>query len=120
MDVNAKNNIGDTPLDFFAACGNCQSEDDDVFELFIDHGLDANAIHDIHKDTLLHRTLTDPGQYGISELLIPCTEINIKNSYGQTLLHTAAEVGDDYNCELLIEHGADVNAKNKRGETPLI
>ncbi len=52
--------------------------------------------------------------------LLTNIDINeIKDMYGNTLLHVAASMGDVELVELLLENGANPNAKNEYGETPL-
>ena len=55
----------------------------------------------------------------ISEILQKGADINIRNVYGQTPLHFAADFGHQESMKILIQNGADVNAKDRAGNTPL-
>ena len=46
-------------------------------------------------------------------------DVNVKESYGDTMLHQAAFHGELEIVEFLYAKGADVNAKNDRGKTAL-
>lgn len=45
------------------------------------------------------------------------TNLNAKNSEGQTALHLAAQKGDADIVQALVEGGADLNVKNSKGQT---
>lgn len=55
----------------------------------------------------------------VSRLLTEGADVNAKDKYGDTLLHSAAYEGRKEMVELLIAKGAEVNAKNIYGGTPL-
>ena len=55
----------------------------------------------------------------VKQHLAAGTDVNAKNTSGQTPLHYATFYGHKEIAELLIAKGADVNAKNDNGRTPL-
>jgi hypothetical protein len=55
----------------------------------------------------------------VKQHLAAGTDVNAKDGWDGTPLHTAAQYGYKKISELLIEKGADVNAKNGIGVTPL-
>jgi len=60
------------------------------------------------------------GKKELSELLIKNgADVNFKDVYGITALHSAARTNHPDIIELLIKNKADVNIKNKSDETPL-
>jgi hypothetical protein len=134
-DVNARDDLGDTPL-HEAAHGHV-----DVVRLLLEHGADVNA-RDKNGQTPLHeaaswgvvRLLPDHGAdvntrdkngriRGLADvvrlLLERGADVNARDEDGRTPLHWAAFAGYADVARLLLEHGADVNARNKSGETPL-
>lgn len=46
-------------------------------------------------------------------------DIDAKNNYGETVLHSAAISGYEGVVRLLLQRGADINAKNRYGKTAL-
>lgn len=79
-----------------------------------------------HEKTALHwlalDKVTSPAL--VSEILdvflsAPHVDINVKDAFGQTPLHSAAQVGNLSAISLLISKGARVDLKNNKGYTPL-
>jgi len=46
-------------------------------------------------------------------------DINIRNNFGDSLIHIAAAQGDQAAVHWLWQHGADINARNNSGSSPL-
>ncbi len=67
-------------------------------------------------DISIHKAAEDGNIEAVKQHLAAGTDVNAKNSFGETVLHSSKtkEI-----AELLIAKGADVNAKNKDGEKPL-
>jgi hypothetical protein len=55
----------------------------------------------------------------IQSLLAKGADVNVKDQYGDTPLHYAAQHGKADMCKLLIAHGSNINDKNRNSETPL-
>ena len=56
---------------------------------------------------------------GFLNLLQKAEDVNIRNSHGQWLLHSAISSGDPEICKAILDKGANVNAQNARGLTAL-
>ena len=109
VDVNAKDEVGWTPLHIAAIRGNKE-----IAELLIAEGADVN-VKGGGSVTPLHLATTK----GIAELLIDKgADVNASSGV-ETPLHEAALFGHKEIVELLITAGADVNAKKDNGKTPL-
>jgi len=143
-DVNARNNIKETPLYYAIFYGN----DTEIMELLIENGADVNVkslggytpLHHIttrdaalllmengaeinnvrDKDgrTPLHLAALNGNKEVVLILIENGAFVNDKNSYNITPLHFAAAVNKEI-TEILIENGADVNVRNNKKETPL-
>ncbi len=67
-------------------------------------------------NTLLHLA----PNWGVAERLIADgTDVNAKDNFGMTPLHTAVRAGRTDVVGLLTANGADINAKSNAGHTPL-
>ena len=55
----------------------------------------------------------------VKQYLADGVDVNAKDDWGKTLLHSTAEMRRKEIAELLIAEGADVNAKDSWGITPL-
>jgi len=55
----------------------------------------------------------------VKQYLADGVDVNAKDDWGKTLLHSTAEMRRKEIAELLIAEGADVNAKVNDGRTPL-
>jgi ankyrin repeat protein len=110
MDVNAKNELGDTPLHIAAVEDLTASA-----ELLLANKADVNAAN-LEGDTPLH----SPGSKEMAELLVTKgANIEARNNEGRTPLHTAVKNGLTEIIEYLLSHHADANAKDNEGNTPL-
>ena len=124
-NINAKDNLDQTPLHRVLAAEDCPSEDCfSVAQLLIEHGADVNA-QNVCGETPLHlvprfwdlnlvRTLIDRG-----------ANVNAEDDQGRTPLHrvlesrTSADEDRFGVVQLLVERGADVNARHENHDTPL-
>jgi ankyrin repeat protein len=145
-DINARNNLGDTPLldaakegekdtaELLLAKGAAVDAKDnsgctpltwaaiqghrDVAELLLAHGANVNARSSSGQTALQSAAMN--GHKDVAELLLTHgAEINAPDNCGITPLHWAAGNGHKDLVELLLAHGAEVNAKTKNGYTPL-
>lgn len=73
--------------------------------------------------TPLHRVMSlFPGREAVdiaSVLLEAGADVNTRNDYGSTPLHTAASSGDTAMVSILLDGGADANTRSQGGNTPL-
>jgi len=112
-DVNARDNIGYTPLHYAASYGHL-----DVARLLLEEGADVNA-RDNAGWTPLHWAAAY-GHVDVARLLVERgADVNARDNIGYTPLHYAASYGHLDVARLLIESGADINARDDRGRTPL-
>ena len=119
IDVNLKNEIGDTPL--HVACANGHSRVVDLLTKS-DIDIDVNLKNEI-GDTPLHVACAN-GHSRVVDLLTKSDidiDVNLKNEIGDTPLHVACANGHSRVVDLLTKSDIDidVNLKNEIGDTPL-
>ena len=102
-DINAENNIGQTPLDRAELFNKAETA-----KLLINHGAKRGLFSSVSSGD------TEEVKRRISQ----GAEVNAIR-IGQSLLHIACQSGNKKIVELLINSGADVNVSNRRGLTPL-
>jgi len=138
VDVNAKDEKGNTPLHYAVNASKV-----DVVQLLVEAGADVNARGNSNRlplymaveedniaiaeyliahgaDVNADRPLEDAPYYSSIEMvqLLIANGADI-NAGPWTALHSAVDKGWMELVELLIRNGAEVNAKDKRGNTPL-
>ncbi len=112
-DINARNNLGDTPLLDAAKEGT-----KDTAELLLEKGAIVDAKDNSGCTPLIWAAIQ--GHREVAELLLAHgAEVNVGSSSGQTALQSAAMNGHKDVAELLLAHGAEVNAPDNCGITPL-
>ena len=88
-----------------------------IVKLLVDAGANVNEIHNFHRDSMLHFTLSRcetprVEMVKIMHLLIDSgADVRVCNQRRETPLHCASEYGCLESVERLIESGADVNAR---------
>lgn len=112
VNINAKNNTGDTPLHWMFRSPNASS---DLVKLFLDHGADVNEQNNLSRRPLYAASLV--GNVPAVKLLL---EYNAdidddEDVFGRISLHAAVVVSDLDLVKVLVERGADVYHQNKRG-----
>jgi len=112
-DVNAKDELGESPLHIAAVRGY-----DQIASMLIDKGADVNA-GDKRGLTPLHAAAWSGNDEIVTLLLGKGADINAVDQDGVTPLHAAALAGRNETVTLLIARGADINAENKEGMTAL-
>jgi ankyrin repeat protein len=112
-DVNAKDDVGETPLHWAAWIGHKE-----IVELLITAGADVNAKGD--DGTPLHHAALRGKKEIVEPLIANGADVNVKGGFADgTPLHYVVPGGHMKLVELLIADGADVNAKDEDGDTPL-
>lgn len=114
IDVNVKNNNGETPLHVATASGQIEK-----CALLLERGADVNAKSNSGNTPLFK--ITGERANDIASLLVDHgADINARNNNGRTpLLEVAFETRNDNLCSFLIGLGVDVNAKDNDGRTAL-
>lgn len=107
-DVNARTNTGYTPLYIAIETGVFST---DIAELLITHGADVGSL--LHKAVLLNKINL------VNDALPGCTDINLKDKFGNTALHHAVAIQNREIVEMLLKSGADVNCYDNYLTTPL-
>ncbi len=116
VNVNAKNQDGDTPLIIAAVHG-----DVDVAKALMAKGADINAKGAKDGATPLMVAVYTGDLELAKALLDKKADLNSVNQDGDTALSIAVRNGEVEIVELLLSKGADINAKNpKDGTTPLM
>ncbi len=117
LDINVKDNVGDTALLLAAKSGHKK-----VIELLLKYpGIDVNAKNTSGETALISAVRS--GSKEIVEFLLkqPGVDVNTKSNTGVTALTTAIRFGfREIEVLLLKQHGFNVNAKDNEGNTPLI
>ncbi|EAY13509.1 ankyrin repeat protein, putative [Trichomonas vaginalis G3] len=112
-DINAKDEVGCTPLHLVASENNIE-----MAEILISNGADINAKDGVEA-TPLHYAASNNSKETAEILISSGADINAKDESGCTPLHNAIRfIGKD-TAEILISNGADINAKDIYGCTPL-
>ncbi|EAY00149.1 hypothetical protein TVAG_330780 [Trichomonas vaginalis G3] len=113
VDINAKNNDGQTALHKAA-----QNNLKEIAEFLISHGANINEKGQ-DGENALHFAAYYNSKETAEFLISHGANINEKNNYEQTALHEAALNNSKETAEFLISHGANINEKDKVGETAL-
>ena len=119
MDVNAKNDAGDTAL----SCALWQNADPykimEMFKLLVSSGADINT-KNYNLETPLHKAAGLHVDNAARLLLELECEITCDDSISYSPLHRAVQNNHDQLTELLLQYGVDPNQKCDRAEvTPL-
>ncbi len=113
VDLNARNDIGDTPLMAAALYAGA-----DVLKLVLNAGTDVNATNEAGATALIRAATSEEK----ARLLVAGgANVNAGSQLGNAALILAArKAGNSGTVKLLLDHGADVNATNLYGATALM
>eukprot|EP00941_MAST-03F_sp_MAST-3F-sp1_P005058 g5058.t1 len=113
VNVNCRNEAGETPLHHAAAAGQLH-----IAQTLIERGADIDA-RDHEGETPLHNS-TDANHPHMTEILLKAgADVHAVDKLGWTPLHNAAGCGDHSDIvEQLLRRGADPMLKNNEGMTP--
>lgn len=128
-DVNAKDDAGQTPLNWVCNC-RCDDAYIEWAKCLLEHGANPN-IGDNYGNVPLRYLVKNATRYTpkvgddvvkdaikMMDLLIENkANVNAKDIYGETPLYVAALNGGIDVFKYLMEHGADINIKNNNGES---
>lgn len=112
VDINAKDNVGNTPL-HYAINAN-------IMRLLLDVGADVHAVNNSGETPLIAATRRN-ADAAIQLLLEAGADPNGRDHEENTALHFAAQVEEGQTLiPILMKAGADINARNANGTTPLM
>lgn len=114
VDLNCRDETGDTPLILAASSGN-----QELVQFLLNEGAEVDATNKSGDNALICAS-ERPGNTALLKLLLDMgTGINSKNELGRTALIEAASIGDLPNVVLLLQHNPDVNIVTREEETAL-
>ena len=91
----------------------------EVAEILLNHGADPNVGYD--RKPLLHFASRENDVQFASLLLSHGADVELRDEYGKTVLHSVAEWGHSGDIvKVLLEHNLDINARDNDGETALL
>jgi len=113
-ELAVQNKEGCTPLLLASAIGH-----EPILELLLQAGAALHLV-DAHNRSALELAL-QAGHMGALKVLLQqsCVDVNGITKRGSSLLHFAAEIGDDARVSFLLSMHAQVDVVNPNGETPL-
>jgi len=119
IDINTKNNKGETPLHFYMKNKNFNKNFNiNIIKCFIKNSANITSIDNINH-TILHNFYEsrDIYQYFIEN----GTNLFHKDNYGNTSLHfyMMSEHIDIEIIKMFIDNGADINIRNKENKLPI-
>lgn len=114
-DTSVQDSSGATPLHEAVRYGHLE-----IATMLLDAGANVNAKDNLGKTPILLIIPQDKIQQTYDLLIANHADLNMKDMYGDTILHTAAMLKVNVKMlEKLTSNGADINARNKEGVTPL-
>lgn len=130
-DIHAKDHLGVMPLHYAAR----SNSNVDILKYLVSQGADVNSRsgrHDMNDMPRFRSSNTATGPIPLQEaarynsnvevleyLVSQGTPIDMKDGYGNTLLHDAARSNSNVEVlRYLVSQGAEINAKNNSGRTP--
>ena len=114
-DINAQNNIANSPLHLAARNRNGNTK---TAQELIKAGADVNLQNNDGETPLHIAACYDHTKIGVS-LIKAGADVNAKNNNNKTPLHLAAQFARTEIAETLIKAGADVNLQDKNRKTAL-
>ena len=116
-DINAKNDIGCTPLHYFLATNKGK---ENIVRLFLSRGADINILDDDGDTVLNCLAQHSEASESILELLLENkADMSLANHEGMTPLHKLAKGGLAAHVRMLLKAGADPSAKDKHNRQPI-
>ena len=114
-DLDVQDNKGWTALHIAAEKGNTY-----IVEKLIEKNANVNIQNENGTTPLNIAILNAVDNNDVIDLIFnEITDLDVQDSNGWTALHNAAEKGNTYIVEKLIEKNANVNIQNENGDTPL-
>jgi len=113
VDVNVRNQGGDTALHLAAVNGHVET-----MKALVQLGLDVNARDEL-RGTPLHEAAANGQTEAVQALFRLGADVCARDQDDDTALHLAAITGHAQTVQILLELGADAHAQNQDGHTAL-